>query len=553
MLLLLRGINCIMSKNFTKLSSRQMKTHKRLEDDLPWYARHMLKVRAKNGDIVPFNFTDIQFYIHQQLEKQKAETGMVRAYLIKARQIRGSTYVQGRFFHRSCYKPCKTFILTHRDDATSNIMNMSKTFLDNMDTPVKPAMLSESGSKLGFTNGSEYALGTAASPDVGRSMTVQQFHGSEVAFWQYSDEIQTGVMQTIADEPGTEIIFESTANGPRGMFHQGIMDVLSKKDKDYIVIFIPWFWERGYTKRIPADVTFIPDEDERHLKEIHNLTDEQLYWRRCKIIHMKALWKFKQEYPANVVEAFQSSEEALINSDDVEIARKCILTDASAPVVMGIDPASSGDRHPFVIRQGRHLKAVYDHEPMDGIQGAFLATEYIKKHNVQHVFIDTTKDLSLYDQLRALGYKDMVTSVHFNQKPMNPDRFVNKRAEIVYAVKEWIEDSGINIPDDDSLHAELMCMPHEEITSNGKIFFIPKKRIKKDYGMSPDIYDAIALTFTYPVRRRTPGEGSQRFKKAAVGSRSGQSPLRNMNRRRSSMGNGSGKRNKHGTIKFRSK
>lgn len=538
-------------KHKTMLSSRQMKTHKRLEDDLPYYARHMLKVRAKNGEVVPFNFTDIQFYIHKKLEEQKAKTGMVRAYLIKARQIMGSTYVQGRFFHSACFKPSKTFILTHRDDATSNLMNMSKTFLDKMEAPVKPAMLSESGSKLVFTNGSEYALGTAASPDVGRSMTVQKFHGSEVAFWQYSDEIQTGVMQTIADEPGTEIIFESTANGPRGMFHQGIMDVLSKKDLDYIVIFIPWFWENGYTKKIPAGFNYILDEDERHLKEIYNLTDEQLYWRKCKIIHMKALWKFKQEYPANIIEAFQSSEEALINSDDVEIARKCILTDPTAPVIMGIDPASSGDRHPFVIRQGRHLVAVYDHEAMDGIRGAHYAIEYIKKHNVQHVFIDTTKDLSLYDQLRALGYKDMVTKVHFNQKPVDSDRFVNKRAEIIYAVKEWIEDNGVNIPDDDALHAELMCMPHEETTANSKIFFIAKTRIRKEYGMSPDIYDAIALTFSYPVRRRTDGDGNKRFNKA-IGSRDGQSPLRHMNTRRSGMSSAN-KRNKCGTIKFRSK
>lgn len=527
------------------LSTKQKRVHERLKDDLPYYANQFLKIRAKNGELVPFHFTAIQMYIHQRLEKQKAETGMVRVYLVKARQVRGSTYVQGRFFHASCYKPAKTFILTHRDDATTNLMNMSKTFLANMPTPLKPRMTSESGSKLVFANGSEYSLGTAASPDVGRSMTVQKFHGSEVAFWQYSDEIQTGVMQTIADEAGTEIIFESTANGPKGMFHQGVKDVLSGKDKDYIVIFIPWFWERGYTKKIPTDVEFILDDEEEHLKEIYKVTMEQLYWRRCKIIQMKAKWKFKQEYPANVIEAFQSSEEALIDSDKVEIARKCLLTDNSAPVVMGIDPASSGDRHPFVIRQGRHLIKIYEHEAMDGTTATFLATEYIKKHNVDHVFIDTTKDLSLYDQLRALGYSNMVTKVHFNQTPMDADRFVNKRSEMIYMVKEWVEDNGVNIPDSDSLHAELMCMPHDERTANGKIFFISKLRIKKEYGMSPDVYDALGLTFAYRVRRKLP-EGVQRFKKAISGQK-GKSPLRTMNRHR-----GNSTKRKSEVIRFRS-
>ena len=127
------------------------------------------------------------------------------------------------------------------------------------------------------------------------------------------------------------------------------------------------------------------------------------------------------------------------------------------------------------------------------------------------VFTKVDKPLRL-DRARALGYKDMVIKIHFNQKPNDSDRFVNKRAEIIYAVKEWVEDNGVNIPDDDSLHAELSCIPHEEITANGKIFFISKKQIIKEYGMSPDIYDALALTFAYPVRRALT-QGVKKFTK----------------------------------------
>ena len=73
-------------------------------------------------------------------------------------------------------------------------------------------------------------------------------------------------------------------------------------------------------------------------------------------------------------------------------------------------------------------------------------------------------------------------------------------------------DLGVNIPDDDSLHAELSCVPHEEITANSKIFFISKKQIIKDYGMSPCVYDALALTFAHPVRRALPA-GVKKFTK----------------------------------------
>ena len=101
----------------------------------------------------------------------------------------------------------------------------------------------------------------------------------------------------------------------------------------------------------------------------------------------------------------------------------------------------------------------------------------------------------------------MVMKVHFNEKPLNTERFVNKRAEMIYMVKEWVEDSGVNIPDEDSLHAELICVPHDERTANNKIFFISKKQIIKSYGMSPDIFDALGLTFAYPIRKRLPNGG----------------------------------------------
>ena len=511
------------------LSQKQNKNHQRLQDDYPFYAKNFFKIQAKDGKLVPFHFTLAQMYMHQQMEKQRKETGMVRAYVVKARQVRCSSYTQGRFFHRTLYTPGrKTFILTHRDDAATNLFNMSKTFLDNLPEPLKPKMKSVTGSSLVFDHGGRYSLGTAASPDVGRSMTVQSFHGSEVAFWQYSDEIQTGILQTIADVPGTEIIFESTANGQKGLFYKGVMDVLSGKDRKFQVIFIPWFWEEIYATQIPNNYNLCLSEDELKVQKLYDLTPEQMLWRQDKIIEMKANWKFLQEYPASVMEAFQSSEAALIDPDAIMIARKCELTDANAPITMGIDPGIN-DRHPFVIRQGRHLLKVYDHPGVDGNQATGLAQQYIQKHNVERVFIDITKDLSLYDNLRSLGYKDMVTGVHFNQKPTDGDRFMNKRAEIIYAVKEWVESNGVNIPDNDALNADLSCMPHEEITTNGKIRFHDKKQIRKDHGMSPDIYDALALTFTFPVRRAITN-GKPKF--ARVNKSSGKSPLRTLSMHR---------------------
>ena len=62
-------------------------------------------------------------------------------------------------------------------------------------------------------------VGTAGTRDVGRSKTLQPFHGSEVAFWPNARTHFAGVLQAVPDLPGSEIILESTANGAGGEFH----------------------------------------------------------------------------------------------------------------------------------------------------------------------------------------------------------------------------------------------------------------------------------------------------------------------------------------------
>ena len=138
------------------LSQRQLQTHNRLKDDYPFYAKNFLKIASKAGPLVDFHFTMAQQYIHDRLEEQKKKTGMVRAYVVKARQIRCSSYTQGRIFHKSAYTPnIKSFILTHRDDATDNLFSMSKTFLDNLPPAMKPEMISDTGHKMVFKQGAK--------------------------------------------------------------------------------------------------------------------------------------------------------------------------------------------------------------------------------------------------------------------------------------------------------------------------------------------------------------------------------------------------------------
>ncbi len=194
----------------------------RLKDDFLHYADKCLKIRTKSGAIEQFKLNKAQIYIHQELERQRGETGKVRALILKGRQQGCSTYVGGRFYHRvSHHFGMQAFILTHALDATQNLYKMAQRYYENTPLPVKPEVSTSNSKELIFgILDSGYKLGTAENKSVGRSATIQLLHGSEVAFWNNASEHAKGVMQAVPNAPGTEIILESTANGVGNYFHQ---------------------------------------------------------------------------------------------------------------------------------------------------------------------------------------------------------------------------------------------------------------------------------------------------------------------------------------------
>src|ERR1700676_3457403 len=104
----------------------------RLKDDFLHYANKCLKIRTKSGAIEPLTLNKAQLHIHQQIERQKGQTGKVRALILKGRQQGCSTYVGGRFYHRTSHTfGLQTFILTHSIDATSNLYKMAQRYYAN--------------------------------------------------------------------------------------------------------------------------------------------------------------------------------------------------------------------------------------------------------------------------------------------------------------------------------------------------------------------------------------------------------------------------------------
>lgn len=488
------------------VSKSNKKTHVRLDNDFSFFSRHVLKIKTKEGFIEPFVFNQAQTYLHNELEKQLRDIGRVRALLVKGRQQGCSTYTEGRYYWKAVRKGGKNvFILSHESETTKKLFKMVERYWELSPEPARPQAKIANRREFEFKDiSSEYAVGTAGNENVGRGGTVQLFHGSEVAFWEKTQGIKTGILQSVPDMPDTEVILESTANGMSNDFYTMCMEALEGKS-DYIVIFIPWYWQSEYSRLKPADGVMELDDEEVEYKELYELTNEQIYWRRAKIVEFgdEGAWMFKQEYPAYLQEAFQTSGRTLINPQSIIRARKAKLEDETAPLVLGVDPARTGDRIILAPRQGRHywphieLKFRKDEEQIT-IKIAQVIDQWIRNHNPQKVFIDTGEGWGVIDQLKSYGHGNRIEGVHFGSSASDSAVFANKRAEMWWRLMLHIhgDDGTVDLPDSDDLQKDLMSMPEALASQSGKKRFPPKAEIKKNLGCSPDIGDAYALTHT---------------------------------------------------------
>src|SRR5262249_56894979 len=101
-------------------------------------------------------------------------------------------------------------ILTHEDAATQNLFEIVERFNTHCPAEAKAQTGAANAKELWFDAlDSGYKVGTAGTKGVGRSSTIQLFHGSEVAFWPHAETHAAGVLQAGAGGPGTR-------RGPQG-------------------------------------------------------------------------------------------------------------------------------------------------------------------------------------------------------------------------------------------------------------------------------------------------------------------------------------------------
>lgn len=486
------------------MTENEKAIYQKLKDDYRHYAAKCLKIRTKEGKIEPFIFNRSQIYLDDKVEDQRRRTGRVRALVLKGRQKGISTYVEGRFYWKVTHRfGVRAFILTHDAEATNNLFDMAKRYHENCHALVKPSTDLSNAKELIFGRlDSGYKLGTAGNKAVGRSSTIQYLHGSEVAFWPNAAEHAKGILQAVPNAKDTEIFLESTANGVGGYFHEQ-WQLAEAGLSDFIAIFLPWYWQSEYER--PIDAEFAMTDEEVELQQIYGLSREQINWRRYKIIELSVggadgTKAFMQEYPCTPTEAFQTTgEDAFITPAQVMPARKC-ETEGVGLKLLGVDVARYGDDRTSIIRrQGRKAYGLESYVKKDTMEVCGIVHNIITSEDIDKVFVDVIGvGAGVYDRLLELGHGERLVAVNSGHAPLNSHRFMNRRAEMWWNMREWLHEQPSQIPDSDSLHADL-CAPKYKPDSRGRIVIEKKEDIKKRGLRSPDEAEALLMTFYYPA------------------------------------------------------
>lgn len=193
-----------------------------------------------------------------------------------------------------------------------------------------------------------------------------------------------------------------------------------------------------------------------------------------------------------------TSINALLGPDEVEAAMNRNVKEEDfefAQKRLGIDVARFGDDRTVIFpRQGL---VAFSPVEMRGARTTDIAARVMKAKTTWGSEIELIDDTGhwghgVIDNLFAAGYSPI--GIQFHGQAMDP-RYRNRRAEMWIEMADWIKRGGA-LPNIPSLVGELTVPTYTFV--NGKFVLEDKDLIKKRLGRSPDLADALALTFALP-------------------------------------------------------
>lgn len=194
-----------------------------------------------------------------------------------------------------------------------------------------------------------------------------------------------------------------------------------------------------------------------------------------------------------------ASDDVLIPINLVSRACEDVLAEPNVldtPTILGVDVARFGsDSSVIARRQGRLTYEPLVFKGLDNMTLAARVAAEIERHSPKAVFIDAGRGEGVIDRLRQLGFS--VIEVNFGGRATKEERYANKRAEMWDNLRVWLEEGG-KLPQNPELKSDLST-PFYSFDASGRMTLESKDKMKERLGRSPDLGDALALTFALPV------------------------------------------------------
>jgi len=297
-----------------------------------------LTIRNKEGLTVPYKNSPAGAKLNRAIRMQERAGVPVRVCMLKASQVWASSSAATEVFRRIPFFPGRRALVladseSHADLVFQYYQQYIRSYSENpygadQESAITlPDLVKDTERNIRWANDSSILVGTAYNVEIGRSAPYNWAHLSEAAFYRDMATLMTGLMQRIPHSPDSGLIVESTANGMGGDFYdlcQLAMD--PRRSTGWEFVFFGYHEHPEY--RIPAGPNFKLKSEEAVEQQRYNLHIDQLAWRRYQIETAceGKIGRFRQEFPGNPQEAFQSSGRTIF--DMAAVARLPIVQSA---------------------------------------------------------------------------------------------------------------------------------------------------------------------------------------------------------------------------------
>jgi len=226
-----------------------------------------------------------------------------------------------------------------------------------------------------------------------------------------------------------------------------------------------------FIQALPKDNPHNPPDYEERMRE--------LFPPEWVSQYIDGLWTFNQKgmyiYPHSWVRAAQQRT--------MEKTGRCRV---------GLDVGAGGDPTIAVGRWGTVYRIIHTSQYTDTMETAKAVAEDLEKYDPETITVDVVGiGIGVYDRLKEFGLP--VIAYNGGNTALNPDRFIRRRSEGLWMLRELLENGEPDLPDNPELLGKMIAIKYQ--LQGGKKILVESKQSLHARGISStNILDAIAMS-----------------------------------------------------------